>query len=1652
MQKLFSFFVGWLLVLTTATAYSQNYYKIIEQSSRKLVVEFDFSSISATEIQRAVESGVPPAQLLPAVFPGLPIVPFLNVPLALPKQTVKPIVSISKMSTLHGVKPRIYSLSDSMDLPEGKFTLPFPQTIAQLQYAGLFREVGVYSLKIFPVQLIENGLRFYQKFTVEIPLRTGSVQSIAQLPPGESDLIGRFVANASMVNLAGAASATSGTDVFQGKRLHHPDRVRIVVEEDGIYRVYGKDIERAGVDLATINPATLKLTNKGREVAFWISGDDDGLFDGNDYIEFYGERNEKTFYQEHPDLYVDPFTNENVYFLEWGGTPGVRMVEESGSIVSSNPIDYNPAPFYSYTIHVEKNARFERLGYGSTGQLSYQRDLWFFDSGIKSVGKKQYPFNLIYPDSSSFTPVKVKVMFSGKSTGGSQHNVMVWLNNSLVGTARPGWFNQDTATVSNFGSSGIRNFDLRHGENILDVQLPVKPDFGSDIVLLNWFEVTYDRQYKAYQNEIEFTRPSIIFFPNKNLFQFEITGFTRPDIEIYKIGTSKIVNFNIEYDDQNGKRFYKIIFQDEVRSPDVRYIAITADRKKTPKRIEVDEPFDPERPELTLRDPSNSADYLIITHPRFYKKALRLRDYRRESGLHVELVSVTDIYDEFNWGIKSPLAIKEFLKYVYFNWNQAHKLKYVLFLGDANYDYKSNSTVFTDFVPTFFYQTFKFGASATDYPYSLLSGDDLIPDVFVGRVPVMSASDVSLYIDKLIEYEQNAPVGQWRNQALFISGNDAATFEFGQKQRPVFRSQNSRIMQVLFPKTHSAHRLNTVRDPNLDYDPNFGGTTDLIEYFDDGVYYINFLGHGGGAIWADVNLFNLRDVDRLNNKGMYPFITSMTCFTGAFDNPGNMGLAQKLLLAKEKGAIGLLASSGLGWIDNDFAMLWAVDQFLFNPQFRVGEAIALGKILYVTSGRTYYSGDDLIYPRSYFVLYDDMVHQYNLIGDPYLKIVTTEDRLVVTADNQLPSPGDTVMVTIEAPFTGGEGYIELTDYKEDIVNRIPLFMSGSSATIPFVIPADFPQGTGAIKAYLSNGQEDGSGLVPIGINYAVVDSITFIPEQPDADDSVYVRVYVKDTEGVTRVYLYYPETRENFETRRVADNVFETVKPFPPALSIKTVTFDLFIENKAGNVSVFKNESYTVLDKRPDAFVYPKTLRFTGKADVELAVDVGNNGDTPAKQVKVNFYLSRENFELKQPDFQGQVDILPGARTTVQVPFTRPLNPDRYRIWVELDAAQLIPDFNRKNNVDSSWVDRDVFLVDANLGSTLDYQSSDTLELANGFVKVFFPPNALNVTSAVQITLSPFEAPSEQPGLLPAPLGSEQPGVFKALQIRILNPQAIIQKKFHIQVTYNSNGTSGLLPDLYHQSTSETPWVATNAILDTATKTLTLMLDYDGRFAPFVTADDTPPEIELTVDGRPIKRRGQVSSTPNMYLVIEDESGILTLKEQLSLLIDDVPVPQDKIFVPDTLKQNNVVGITLYPELPPGQHRFTVRVKDVNGNVSEKEFELLVSDEFDIHVFGNYPNPFTDKTIFSYFITPDVLDEFEIRIYTISGRLIRRITEDVNTINQPNGARAPGYNELIWDGRDEQGNEVANGVYFALIRGKYQDQVKEKIIKVAKLK
>ena len=92
----------------------------------------------------------------------------------------------------------------------------------------------------------------------------------------------------------------------------------------------------------------------------------------------------------------------------------------------------------------------------------------------------------------------------------------------------------------------------------------------------------------------------------------------------------------------------------------------------------------------------------------------------------------------------------------------------------------------------------------------------------------------------------------------------------------------------------------------------------------------------------------------------------------------------------------------------------------------------------------------------------------------------------------------------------------------------------------------------------------------------------------------------------------------------------------------------------------------------------------------------------------------------------------------------------------------------------------------------------------------------------------------------------------------------------------------------------------------------------------------------------------------------------------------------------------------------------------------------------------NYPNPFAQNTTISYVLTGATDDYTQIKIYTVSGRLIRTLRDNERT--------TVNYRTQQWDGRDEQGEEVANGVYFAKIIAKQGDETIEEVVKLAKVR
>ena len=86
---------------------------------------------------------------------------------------------------------------------------------------------------------------------------------------------------------------------------------------------------------------------------------------------------------------------------------------------------------------------------------------------------------------------------------------------------------------------------------------------------------------------------------------------------------------------------------------------------------------------------SNRADEIILTYDGFYDQAQRLAQHRQSVyGLATRIVRISDVYNQFSYGLMDVVAIRDFLKYAYQNW-QAPAPSYVVLLGDGNYDYRN---------------------------------------------------------------------------------------------------------------------------------------------------------------------------------------------------------------------------------------------------------------------------------------------------------------------------------------------------------------------------------------------------------------------------------------------------------------------------------------------------------------------------------------------------------------------------------------------------------------------------------------------------------------------------------------------------------------------------------------------------------------------------------------------------------------------------------------------------------------------------------------------------------------------------------------------------------------------------------------------------
>lgn len=220
------------------------------------------------------------------------------------------------------------------------------------------------------------------------------------------------------------------------------------------------------------------------------------------------------------------------------------------------------------------------------------------------------------------------------------------------------------------------------------------------------------------------------------------------------------------------------------------------------------------------------------------------------------------------------------------------------------------------------------------------------------------------------------------------------------------------------------------------------------------------------------------------------------------------------------------------------------------------------------------------------------------------------------------------------------------------------------------------------------------------------------------------------------------------------------------------------------------------------------------------------------------------------------------------------------------------------------------------------------------------------------------------------------------------------------------------------------------------------MIDADGYSKDIIIggisttgfADDQGPLVEVFMNTEDFVFGGITNNDPTLLVKLSDDNGINvvgnSIGHDLEGLVDDNT--QNTLVLNDFYEaelDDYTRGMVKYPlsQLEEGRHTMRIKAWDVANNSAEGYTEFVVASSANIaleHVF-NYPNPFFDHTCFQFdHNMPGAEMDVLIRIYTVSGRLIKTIEQTLIT----DGAIR--QDDCIeWDGRDDYGDRIGKGVY-----------------------
>ncbi len=842
----------------------------------------------------------------------------------------------------------------------------YPQTIARIAEEAWMRDQRLVRVEVFPFQYRGGRLTWYPRVEVRLRFEGGAASPSGGLPASFSgNPLEGSLASAVSNYEQGKSWRGSAPPIVSASSAITTTAYRIGVTEDGLYRLTYADLQSAGLPVDAIDPADFRLSNQGRAVAYAFEGDADAVFEPGEAILFYGEKFRGDYLASlHAGdmdnwLWLCPncnlkgmfekYTDENVYWLFTDGG-GTLMAALDGT-----PRDTESVPqWYPATTHAEENHEWYSHHFSS-------ETTWFWERTIRTntVVTRSYPITLT--DLSLAAPYSSTLAASVVSRADNViHHTTFKLNGHTAYESE--WYGK---TGHSFSRS-IPTAWLAEGENSLDFVIDATGITES--LYFDWFEVTYPRHFVAQDDALLFD------YPYAGRWQFQVEGLNGNTVYALDVSDplapKQILNPRVSASGGG----YAAAFEADAAAQS-RFLMAEEAAVRTPTVTR----YDP----AALTPPSGGAEYVFITHRSLLTSTQQLAAYRQSRGLSTFVVDVQDVYNQYGYGIFHPVAIRDYLAEAVASWDTPPV--YVLLVGEGNWNFKNyNSSYGTEPIlmpPNLAFVDPWQGEVDSANLLAAVAGNDILPDVAIGRLLVSTPEEFDAVFQKITDYE-SAPAQNWQNNVTFVADNADAAGNF--------EALSESVINGHIPAGMNVQRI---------YESEYCGASGCSEMNQaikatlniTGTLFLNYIGHASLDRWASEQIFVNADVNDLTNRQQLPVVLSMTCLDGfwLFPNSYQASLQEDMLRWASGGSVAAFSPTGLGVATGHDYLNRGFYDAVFQEHTTLGPASIAAKLnLYATGGNY------------------DLIHTFTVFGDPALRFplpLTME-----TADEQSGEPGETL--------------------------------------------------------------------------------------------------------------------------------------------------------------------------------------------------------------------------------------------------------------------------------------------------------------------------------------------------------------------------------------------------------------------------------------------------------------------------------------------------------------------------------------------------------------------------------------------------------------------------------------------------------------------